>query len=47
MELKYEFYIGAATEQVWEILVTPEGTRKIFLAVSCNRLFKWGNRSNM
>lgn len=30
MELKYEFYIGAAPEEVWDILVKPEGVRKIF-----------------
>ncbi|WP_203232137.1 SRPBCC family protein [Paenibacillus pinistramenti] len=30
MELKYEFYIGAEPEQVWQTLVSPEGTRSTF-----------------
>ncbi|WP_282939072.1 SRPBCC family protein [Paenibacillus sp. RC67] len=42
MELKYEFYIGAATEQVWEILVTPEGTRKIFFGSELQSTFQVG-----
>ncbi|MCZ8513981.1 SRPBCC domain-containing protein [Paenibacillus filicis] len=30
MELKYEFYIDGTPEQVWDALVSDEGTRKIF-----------------
>ncbi|KHF31744.1 hypothetical protein CM49_06035 [Paenibacillus sp. P1XP2] len=28
--LKYEFYIGAEPEKVWDLLVAPEGTKKRF-----------------
>nr|WP_243735180.1 SRPBCC domain-containing protein [Paenibacillus turpanensis] len=28
--MKYEFYIGAAPEVVWDTLVSPEGTKKTF-----------------
>lgn len=42
MELKYEFYIGAAPEQVWEILVTPEGTRKMFFGSELQTTFQVG-----
>lgn len=30
MELKYEFYIDAKPEVVWNTLVLPEGTCKTF-----------------
>lgn len=30
MELKYEFYMGAGLEEVWNAFVWPEGTRKTF-----------------
>ncbi|UNK18904.1 SRPBCC family protein [Paenibacillus sp. N3/727] len=30
MELKYDFYIDANKEQVWNALVSPEGTRSAF-----------------
>jgi len=42
MELKYEFYIGASPEQVWDILVTPEGTRKIFFGSELQSSFQVG-----
>ncbi|WP_028549042.1 SRPBCC family protein [Paenibacillus sp. UNC451MF] len=42
MELKYEFYIGATPEQVWDILVTPEGTRKIFFGSELQSTFQVG-----
>lgn len=30
MELKYDFYINADKEKVWDTLVSPEGTRSSF-----------------
>lgn len=42
MELRYEFYIGASPEQVWNILVTPEGTRQIFFGSELQSTFQAG-----
>ena len=28
--LQYEFYIGASPEKVWDVLISPEGTRATF-----------------
>ncbi|NDI36890.1 SRPBCC family protein [Chengkuizengella sediminis] len=38
--LKYEFYIDAQPEQVWNTLVSPEGTRKTFFGCVINSTFK-------
>ncbi|GAB6992249.1 SRPBCC domain-containing protein [Paenibacillus pini] len=42
MELKYEFYIGATPKRVWDILVTPEGTRQIFFGSILDSTFEEG-----
>lgn len=42
MELKYEFYIGAKQEDVWNILVTPDGVRKIFFGCTLESTFEKG-----
>lgn len=34
MELKYEFYINAGQEEVWNALISPDGTRSSFLAAN-------------
>ena len=43
MELKYEFYIGAGLKEVWDILVTPEGTRKILFGSVLQSTFEIGS----
>ncbi|CAN7752785.1 SRPBCC domain-containing protein [Paenibacillus sp. LjRoot153] len=43
MELKYEFYIGASTKQVWDILITPEGTRQILFGCVLHSTFEIGS----
>lgn len=43
MELKYEFYIGATCKEVWDILVTPEGTRKILFGSVLESTFEIGS----
>ena len=43
MELKYEFYIGAGLKDVWDILVTPEGTRKILFGSVLQSTFEIGS----
>lgn len=43
MELKYEFYIGASQEQVWDALVSPEGTRQTFFGCVINSTFEVGS----
>ncbi|WP_281884359.1 SRPBCC family protein [Paenibacillus sp. YYML68] len=42
MELNYEFYIGAQPEKVWDILITPEGTKAIFFGSVLNSTFEIG-----
>ncbi|GIP38900.1 ATPase [Paenibacillus sp. J31TS4] len=42
MELVYEFYIGAAPERVWEVLVSPEGTRQTFFGCVLRSTFETG-----
>jgi uncharacterized protein YndB with AHSA1/START domain len=42
MELKYEIYIGASPEQVWQALVSPEGTRQIFFGSALESTFEIG-----
>ncbi|OEH92591.1 SRPBCC family protein [Bacillus solimangrovi] len=43
MRLKYEFYIDAQPEDVWDTLVTPEGTRKTFFGCVIRSTFKEGD----
>lgn len=42
MEFKYEFYIGAAPEQVWDAFVSPEGTRQTFFGCVIHSTFEAG-----
>lgn len=42
MDLKYDFYIGAKPEDVWEILVSPEGTKKTFYGCTIRSTFEIG-----
>ncbi|ASS73687.1 polyketide cyclase [Tumebacillus algifaecis] len=42
MDLNYEFYIGADKERVWEVLVSPEGTRHTFFGCVINSTFEVG-----
>lgn len=41
-DLKYEMYIGAQPEDVWRILVTPEGTKAIFFGSVLQSTFEVG-----
>ncbi|MCR8635045.1 SRPBCC family protein [Paenibacillus radicis (ex Xue et al. 2023)] len=41
-ELKYEFYIDATIEKVWDALVSPEGTRKTFFGCVIRSTFEEG-----
>ncbi|MFC0215139.1 SRPBCC family protein [Paenibacillus chartarius] len=41
-DLKYEFYIGAAPETVWNALVSPEGTRQTFFGSVIHSTFEAG-----
>lgn len=43
MELKYEFYIDATPEQVWNTLVSPKGTRSTFYGCVIKSTFKEGD----
>jgi uncharacterized protein YndB with AHSA1/START domain len=43
MDLKYVFYIAAKPEDVWEILVSPEGTKKTFYGSTIRSTFKVGD----
>ncbi|MCM3785171.1 SRPBCC domain-containing protein [Neobacillus mesonae] len=40
--LRYEFYIGATPEQVWDTLFKPEGTKKIFFGCKFESSFEIG-----
>lgn len=42
MELKYEFYLNAEPRKVWNALVSPEGTQKIFFGCVIKSTFKKG-----
>lgn len=42
MELRYEFYIGASPEKVWDAFMSPEGTKKIFAGCELRTSFKPG-----
>ncbi|BBH23036.1 hypothetical protein Back11_43810 [Paenibacillus baekrokdamisoli] len=43
MELKYEFYIDAPLETVWDAFVSPEGTRKTFFGCVIKSTFEVGD----
>lgn len=43
MELKYEFYIGAQPEQVWNAFLSPEGTRQTFFGCVIESTFEVGS----
>jgi uncharacterized protein YndB with AHSA1/START domain len=43
MDLKYEFYIDAPPEKVWDVLVKPEGTRAIMFGSELRSTFKVGD----
>lgn len=43
MQLKYEFYIGADIQQVWNAFVSPEGTRATFFGSVIKSTFKEGD----
>ena len=34
MGLKYEFYINAGLEEVWNALISPDGTRNSFFGTN-------------
>lgn len=42
MELKYEFYIGAEQDKVWDILVSDEGVRQTFFGCVIESTFEPG-----
>jgi uncharacterized protein YndB with AHSA1/START domain len=42
MKLNYEFYVAAPPETIWNILVTPEGTRQIFFGCVLESTFEPG-----
>ena len=41
-ELHYEFYIDGTPEQVWETLISPEGTKQIYYGSVIRSTFKEG-----
>ncbi|KGE19121.1 SRPBCC domain-containing protein [Paenibacillus wynnii] len=41
-ELKYEFYIGATPEKVWEHLISPDSTKQIYYGSVIRSSFKEG-----
>jgi uncharacterized protein YndB with AHSA1/START domain len=43
MELKYEFYIDATPERVWEAFISPEGVRNTFFGCTINSTFEVGS----
>ncbi|MCK9860687.1 SRPBCC family protein [Paenibacillus sp. ATY16] len=43
MELNYVFYIDASPEQVWQTLVSPEGTRSTFFGTVLNSTLEPGS----
>ncbi|MDQ0091503.1 uncharacterized protein YndB with AHSA1/START domain [Paenibacillus anaericanus] len=42
MDLKYEIYIGATPEDVWQVFVSPEGTKAIFYGCILDSTFEIG-----
>ena len=43
MDLKYEFYIGGKPERVWNALVSPEETKKIYYGSEIQSTFEVGS----
>jgi uncharacterized protein YndB with AHSA1/START domain len=43
MDLKYELYIDGKVEDVWNALISPEGTRKVFFGSVIQSTFKIGD----
>ncbi|TDF92310.1 SRPBCC family protein [Paenibacillus piri] len=42
MDLKYDFYINASPQTVWDAIVSPEGTRKTFFGSVIRSTFEAG-----
>ncbi|MBD0381974.1 SRPBCC family protein [Paenibacillus sedimenti] len=42
MELKYEVYIGAKPEDIWQNLISPEGTKATFFGTVLHSTFEIG-----
>jgi uncharacterized protein YndB with AHSA1/START domain len=42
MDLKYVLYIGAKPEEVWQALISPEGTKAIFYGCILDSTFEVG-----
>jgi len=42
MDLKYVLYIGAKPEEVWQALISPEGTKAIFFGCILDSTFEVG-----
>jgi len=42
-DLKYELYVGAKPEDIWQIFVSPEGTRAIFFGSVLESTFEIGS----
>ncbi|MBP1994898.1 SRPBCC domain-containing protein [Paenibacillus eucommiae] len=42
MDLKYQFYIAAKKEDVWQILISPEGTKKTVYGSTIRSTFEIG-----
>lgn len=42
MDLKYEIYIGATPEDVWQVFVSPEGTKALFFGSVLQSTFEVG-----
>lgn len=43
MDLKYEFYIKGTPEQVWNAIVSPEATKKIYFGSEIRSTFENGS----
>ncbi|BBI31039.1 SRPBCC domain-containing protein [Cohnella abietis] len=43
MELKYVFYVGVQPEQLWQVLISPEGTKATFFGSVIRSTFEVGS----
>lgn len=43
MELSYTYYVGAKPEELWQVLVSPEGTRATFFGCILQSTFEIGS----
>jgi uncharacterized protein YndB with AHSA1/START domain len=43
MELRYTYYIGVKPEEVWQVLVSPEGTKATFFGCVIQSTFEIGS----